>query len=430
MRITKLSVTGLRALKQVDFEFQPGMNLLVGVNGVGKTTILDALCVSISRILPNISSSNSPKQTFYVSDITNGTKSLMISCDFVLNSIKCNLLLKKNIDSIIVKVRESEDIDKTKKKKVREEFKEMEDIEQFSNSFNNVIQESKDSKTQPLAVYFSTKRSFFVDQKVSNTSIVGGKGAAFAESLSGNREFNLRIIAQWFNVQEEIGKESPLAFKHISVLKNAIERFLPEFNNLHVVDLDGIPQLRIEKNGTIFDLKQLSDGERGILSIVFDIARRLSQANPELADPLTDGRAIVLIDELDLHLHPKWQRTIVENLTRTFPNCQFIATTHSPQIIPSVEPEQVILLKDNEVILPDRTKGMDSNWILKFLMDSEDRPQEAIDAIAKIEVLIKQNKFNEARAYIADYRTKNLDLTEWSMFEARIARLEVFNKSK
>ncbi|KAM3100867.1 AAA family ATPase [Phormidesmis sp. 146-35] len=91
------------------------------------------------------------------------------------------------------------------------------------------------------------------------------------------------------------------------------------------------------------DVRQLSDGERSVLALVLDLARGLSQANPILENSL-QGKAVVLIDELDLHLHPIWQRTIVAKLTQTFPNCQFIATTHSPQIVGEVKPPGLSLI--------------------------------------------------------------------------------------
>ena len=173
------------------------------------------------------------------------------------------------------------------------------------------------------------------------------------------------------------------------------------------------------------DVGQLSDGERGVLALVLDLARRLSQANPSLDDPLSEGHAVVLIDEIDLHLHPKWQRQIVHNLTKTFPRCQFIATTHSPQVVASVEPDQVLLLAPNEVIHPDRSLGMDSNWILRHLMEAEDRPEAAMAAIQSVESLIEEGTFEKARTAISEAKENGLDLPEWSVLEARIARMEI-----
>ncbi|RYF31095.1 MAG: AAA family ATPase, partial [Comamonadaceae bacterium] len=106
-------------------------------------------------------------------------------------------------------------------------------------------------------------------------------------------------------------------------------------------------RLRVSKQGEELYLDQLSDGERSLLAIVADLVRRLSLANPELEDPLK-GAGVVLIDEIELHLHPTWQRNVIEKLRTTFPNIQFIATTHSPFVIQSLRPGELINLDPDE----------------------------------------------------------------------------------
>jgi predicted ATP-binding protein involved in virulence len=185
--------------------------------------------------------------------------------------------------------------------------------------------------------------------------------------------------------------------------------------------------LLIEKDEVQLDVRQLSDGERGVLALVLDIARRLVQANPTLKDPLKDGEALVLIDEIDLHLHPTWQRSIIKKLTATFPNCQFVATTHSPQVVAAVEPEQVLLLINGAIERPQRTLGMDSNWILRYLMEADERPADALEVIKRVEEMIDGGEFKKARKAISLAKNDGLDFPEWSVLEARMARLEVLS---
>src|SRR5262249_1605382 len=151
--------------------------------------------------------------------------------------------------------------------------------------------------------------------------------------------------------------------------------FVPEFTNLRIEEH---PTLRfiVEKNGMPLALDQLSDGERGLLAVIFDITRRLAIANPELDDPIAEGKAIVLIDEIELHLHPTWQRQVLRRLRNTFKSCQFIVTTHSPQVIGQVWPRCLHLLEHSEqdkrivVHHTSQSFGMDSNWILQNIMGS------------------------------------------------------------
>jgi len=225
------------------------------------------------------------------------------------------------------------------------------------------------SDKQPISVFFSTRRSLASEVTPSSFSASGGQAGAFTDAL-GSRELRLTEIALWMRAQEALAKEEPLAARHLAALHRAARKFLPECRNLHVEEEPKI-RLVVEKHKKSLDVRQLSDGERGSLALALDLARRLSQANPGVSDPLKSGQAVVLIDELDLHLHPKWQREIVSRLTKTFPRCQFIATTHSPQILAAVEPEQVILLTEASVERAQQTLGMDSNWILRYLMETE-----------------------------------------------------------
>ena len=197
-------------------------------------------------------------------------------------------------------------------------------------------------------------------------------------------------------VQDEISTEYPIAARHLKVLRSAVSAFLPEYSNLRS-EGDGKPSLLIDKGGTTLNVRQLSDGERGVVALVLDLARRLSQANPSLKDPLREGSAIVLIDELDLHLHPTWQRTIVERLTTTFPKCQFIATTHSPQIIGEVSHDKIQIIADNRIFPPMHSFGLDSSRVLSEVMDVSPRNRTVEDLLGVLANLIDKEDFDRAR---------------------------------
>jgi predicted ATP-binding protein involved in virulence len=109
-------------------------------------------------------------------------------------------------------------------------------------------------------------------------------------------------------------------------------------------------ELRLElADGQLVPFSQLSDGYRNLVAMIADITWRASQLNPHHgADAARKATGVVLIDELELHLHPAWQRRVVDDLLRTFPNLQFVATTHSPQVIASARPEHMWLLHDGK----------------------------------------------------------------------------------
>jgi len=435
MRVTSLKITNLRAIEAAEFRFRPGFNLIVGVNGVGKSTVLDAIRVCISRILPSITESRAKAMSFAINDIRKGFPFLDVDLYFEVNNHDFRFTRrqwretfavddKKNLEKLRREILNSERLRDRARNLLRnlEESHGVSDSDAFSPSQAELKKVTSTSRLASNCVFFSTNRSVASYAVASKSRAVGGTSVAYGEALIP-RPMYISQFADWMRVQGVLAKERKAAARHLEVLRSAIARFLPTYENLRP-DTKNPSCLVIDHRGITLDVSQLSDGERGVLALVLDLARRLSQANPALSDPLKDGDAIVLIDEIDLHLHPKWQRTIVKHLTGVFPRCQFIATTHSPQIVAAVEPEQVFLMTEAKVLHPDRSLGMDSNWILRHLMEVDDRPANAALAIGIVEDLIRKGAFTKARTAIAKEKKKGLDLPEWSVLEARMVRFE------
>lgn len=118
-------------------------------------------------------------------------------------------------------------------------------------------------------------------------------------------------------------------------------------------------------------VSMLSDGYKCTISLIADIAYRMAVLNPQLFDNvLTETEGIVIIDEIDLHLHPMWQKRILKDLMSIFPKVQFIVSTHAPEVINSVRSESIVVLKNNTVrYVGDETYGKGANTILREVMD-------------------------------------------------------------
>ena len=417
MRVVSLKLANLRAIETAELRFQPGFNLIVGVNGVGKTSMLDALGVCLSAIVKQSNKLSAQAESFGVDDIRIGANTLTVECEVRIGN--------GEYDYLVHKPREQSAPQKKKAGMPREQVHMTPSKAYFIGDTPTATTAYK-KEGRPLALLFSTSRAVPSDRLPTKGSASGGIAAAYAEAFS-SRELRIGEFAAWMRVQEAMKVEMP-ATKHVlSAVEKTVKRFLPGYSKLRV-DGDAKPILIINRGKTRLEVRQLSDGERGTLALVLDLTRRLAQANPEMTDPAKKAEAVVLIDEIDLHLHPKWQRQIVHNLTEAFPRCQFIATTHSPQIVAAVEPEQVILVTTAGVVRPDRTLGMDSNWILRHLMEADDRPAGAAEAIHSVENMIKKGAFRKACAAIAHAKGQGFDLPEWSVLEARMARLEVLAK--
>lgn len=388
MKITRLSVARLRAFEQAEFEFDPVFTLLVGVNGAGKTSILETLRIGLSRLLPKFTANRSRPDTFGADDIQVGASALTVDLDLTFDGGAYHLLIHKQREQSVAH----------KPGVVREQTLATPDRETFSPDFGKAAKALKMAKIQPIAVYFATRRSLVSDEQPRSGKASGGQAAAFADALAA-RPLRLAELATWMHAQEALSQELPRAGLHLAAMRVAARRFLPDCEGLRA-EMDGEPRLLVEKRGRTLDVRQLSDGERSILALVLDLARRLSQASPGLDDPVRDGIGVVLIDEIDLHLHPQWQRRVVGNLEETFPNCQFIATTHSPQVIGEVPHHKIRMIKDGKVYSPARSFGVDSSRVLEEVMDTKSRNAGVDETISRIAKLIGDGKANEAKAAI------------------------------
>jgi len=420
MKITQLTLTNVRAFKHAELKFTPGMNLLVGLNGLGKTTVLNVLCNMLAPVLSHVNDMRGDSAPLGMDDIRQNTEALDVSLVCEVPGFQITSIYHKPRASFVAhetgKVRGA--ITDTRERRTI-----------VPTALHGGDPAHIEVETQ-LAVFFSTKRTIPTEARTSTRKSGGEKLAALADSLS-SRELRLADIADWMKTQEVLGKEQPRRLRHLEAMRKAASRFLPDCKNLRA-ETDPKPNLLVDKkvHGKVctFSVRQLSDGERSMLILALVIAQKLSQARPDLDDPVQKSEAVILIDELDLHLHPRWQRIIVERLTKTFPKCQFIATTHSPQIVAAVEPEQVLLLSNNGVIPVDRTLGMDSNWILRHLMETDDRPAGTAKAVKSVEALISKSSFAKARKLIVTHRKKWPDIPDWAILATRMARMEVLAK--
>jgi predicted ATP-binding protein involved in virulence len=157
----------------------------------------------------------------------------------------------------------------------------------------------------------------------------------------------------------------------LEAVRQAIYAFMPDFKNLQVSRKPRLAMI-IDKNDETLNVNQLSQGEKSLMALVGDIARRLAMMNPSLENPL-QGKGIILIDEIDMHLHPQWQRSIIQRLQTTFPNCQFILTTHSPLVISDTQDILVYDLDGQNITALPSLYGQDANTVLLQYMDTNYR---------------------------------------------------------
>jgi predicted ATP-binding protein involved in virulence len=190
--------------------------------------------------------------------------------------------------------------------------------------------------------------------------------------------------------------------RELYFVSKTVADFIPGFSNLRI-KRSPRPHMLVDKEGEALSVDSLSDGEKNLIALVGDIARRLSMANANTDQPMA-GEGIVLIDEIDLHLHPGWQRLMIPQLTRSFPNCQFIITTHSPQVISHVKSKDVFILGKDDGgfthVKPMESYGKNTDRILEDLLLVDARPAKEKKALRELFAAIQEGRLDEAKKRI------------------------------
>lgn len=382
MKVRRLDMKWFRGFRELSLEFTGNVTVLVGVNGAGKTSILDCLALLLSQVASQHLNEKKLARQLSEADIQN-------SEPHTLNTIEVTDEGKSFQWSLAY----------ARKGAPRQVSSDLQGLKELVSTFKKELQDIADERWKlPLAVYYPVKRVPATATPLHVKSTQRWEAApsfydAYDEALEGRGQ-DFKRFFEWFRKREDLENEKRLQedtdFRdpRLEAVRTAIGKLVPGFSGLRMV---------VQKDGAVLELDQLSDGEKGLLALTGDLARRLATANPHRPDPLT-AEAVVLVDEIEQHLHPGWQRMVIERLRQTFPNCQFIMTTHSPQVLSQIPAESVILLdRGQRVALPAGTLGRDSNSILAEIMGIPERPQDWANRIHAIAKLIDAGELHQAR---------------------------------
>jgi predicted ATP-binding protein involved in virulence len=371
MRVTRLALRGFRGIADLTLEFPGQVAVLAGVNGSGKSSVLEALAMLLGRLGAMLRESAARQHLPQLSDIRNGATEalLMVETTSLLGKVDWGLHLQRTLD------------------RVARRFQ-ADNLRLQVRALRERLQEEPDAPI-PLAVFYRTNRAVLDIPLRIRKRHSFDQFAAFEDALEGGWS-SFRLFFEWFREREDLENQErararEFEDRQLSAVRSAVAELMPDFSDLRV---QRVPlRMTVAKSGMEFDLAQLSDGEKCQLAMVADIARRLAIANPSATEP-RQAPAVILIDEIELHLHPRWQRAAIPGLCKAFPNCQFLVSTHSPQVLSSLRPESVFLLECGEsgvvATRPTLSFGRHSNQILVELMDTPDRPlavRERLDAM-------------------------------------------------
>jgi predicted ATP-binding protein involved in virulence len=399
MKLNTITIKNFRCFEQLTLDLHPELTVLIAPNGAGKTTLLDATRIAV---WPFVKAFDLGSQT---------GKSATIQIDDVRKVMRENGNMEPVTPSKIIANGQWQDNStfetwEQKREKLKPRTQSTYDttaksLMQFGESLQKEIRKESQSTpvNLPVVAYLGTGRIWYqgrhssVDEDKPLDQSIYSRTWGYRDCLSMSS--NYKQFEEWygwiyrsFREQQIICLEkniplngAALIFQDaIEVIKTAVNGTIQDVTGWHDIAYSASHQQQIvlthPKHGDI-PLSLLSDGLRNTVVMVAEIAFRCIKLNPHFGkEAARKTTGIVMIDEVDMFLHPAWQQTIIDSLRNVFPCVQFIITTHSPQVLSTIDSESIRIFKESNVHhAPKGTKGAESSRILKRVLGVEVRPQ-------------------------------------------------------
>lgn len=396
MRIDRLKLTNYKGFAEREFTLHPRFNLFVGENATGKTSILDALTLAMDSWFLGMKAGERSGSI--------NAHEVRFQTYFYEDSAKFEPQYPSVVQAFGLVM--GEDVSWTRDLSHlggRTSTAGAKELTWISSEAYRKVREGADVDL-PLICSYGAERLWY------ETHHRDRKGDHSVKSrpsrLDGYRdctafEIQETLLLSWIQAEILLSQQKGSETIALSVMKKALVncvddaqtvQFDPHLDDLIVVMNQHGPQL----------FHNLSAGQRIMVTMIGDMARRAVTLNPHMGrDVLERIVGTVTIDELDLHIHPKWQRRVIHDLKRTFPNIQFVATTHSPQLIGEAFPGEIRMLENWTVSSPDRSFGLDSNRVLEEVMHAPPRNEETRALLSELSGAIESENLVRAKELVS-----------------------------
>ena len=415
MYVSKIRMQNFRCYTDFTMQFSPKVTVIVAENGRGKTAILDGLAITMAPYLaafPGIKARNfQPNDVRMVVDVPQTQDELQIKRMKYLLPVVLETEVKADDGKAYSWKRELKSV-KGKTSSVSAKF-----VSDYGKRIADELNQPGDQDIiLPVLGYYGTSRMWNDSSLLKRKKVDLSRSSGYVECLEPSGSYN--TFAQWFRY----ATESALEYDHIIAekklnKKNPYREILNAINKAIVTCIQSMGWTDLKysfaaqnllichpEKGEL-PLEAMSDGARSVISMAADIAYRMARLNPDMGEDVTlKTSGVVLIDEVDMHLHPSWQQTVVNDLVKAFPKVQFIVTTHSSQVLTSVPAECIRILHwDNDLVdieEPTFSLGAESSQLLRDIQHVESRPGSLpiVQALQRYLQLVNEDKWDSEEA--------------------------------
>ena len=407
MFLTNLKLHNFRCFENLEINFHPHLTVIVGSNGAGKTSILEGAAIALSSM-------------FVKMDGLNSRKIEKTQAHLKLFSIGSTKDVQAQYPVEITASAQIYDDNQKNEKEItwtrclnsstgQTSFGNAKEITSVGMDYPSRIRSGDTELCLPIIAYYGTGRLWdYHREKQTNVFETTNRLNGYTDCVDGTT--NVKLMMNWFlkstvkkYQNQELGLDGiPELDAVYSAMETCFQRITGCANAKIQYDM-GSKELEVaykNNNGNMMriPINQLSDGYKSTISLVADIAYRMAVLNPQfLGNVCKETNGIILIDEVDLHLHPEWQQRILGDLTAIFPKIQFIVTTHAAAVISSAKSENLRIMKDQQVeMVNTQVFGNDTNSIYRLIMDVPERDPGIAKLFDKFNELLKSNDFDGA----------------------------------
>ena len=401
MFLKSMTLHNFRCFSDLKVNFNNRLTVLVGNNGAGKSTVLEAAAIAAGTLtsamdgLTNygIKKSDAHYKCFDLGSNVDVQPQFPVEITAVGTVDGQDISWVRNLNSA----------------KGRGGLASAKEMTRIAENYQSRMRSGDKELKLPIISYYGTGRLWNQHREKKNDIFEkNSRSNGYIDSLDGAA--NDKLMMKWFQKMTMQQFQRGELIPEFTAVRMAMEQVFASIAGVSDVqvqfnlDTSDIDILYFDKNKEHIRIpvSLLSDGYKCTISLIADIAYRMAILNPQLLDKvLTETEGIVLIDEIDLHLHPSWQKRILKDLMEVFPKVQFIVSTHAPEVINSAKQESIVVLSHNTVMpAMNETYGKDANTILREVMEVSERPDDIKQLFDQLYSLLDEEAWQQAEHVI------------------------------